>query len=50
MLQNARNRRNTVTRNQYASTSEGNAIPTGTLSDFLGDLYKIRYGEGVPGP
>jgi len=39
------------TRNQYASPPKGNAIPTGPLSDFLSDFfYKIKHGEGVPGP
>jgi len=39
-----------VTRNQYASPPEGNAIPAGPLSYFLSDFYKIRHGENVPGP
>jgi len=39
-----------ITRNQYASPPEGNAIPAGPLGDFLSDFYKIRHGEGVPGP
>ena len=39
------------TRNQYASLPKGNAIPAGPLSDFLSDFfYKIKHGEGVPGP
>jgi len=36
-----------VTRNQYESPPEGNAIPAGPLSDFFA---KLDVREGVPGP